>query len=507
MANSKNTKRALFSSVLSILLCTAMLVGSTFAWFTDSVTSGMNKIVAGNLDIKLQYTTDGAAWNDVGADTNLFKEGAVWEPGHMETCYLKVENLGSLALKYQLSMMAEDTVTSTSVTDTELRLSEHLKYAVIEMTATDGSITPYTRETAKAALETANVKTLKEAYTENGVMYPAAKNSAENPAEKYLALIVYMPETVGNDANYKTGEPAPEIALGINVAATQTPYEEDSFGNEYDEFTVVSTPADFKTAAANDPVILLAQDINLSEDVSFPKDTVVDLNGQTLTVNGSLKAAAETTLTVQGNGTVNGVLYADKTNTNGSTLIINAGENFTVNSSSDMGYAVYGGLGTNIVINGGTYNVSPTVKATNGTITALGASLVVNDAVVNVGPDSVMNAYGIYSNAADNRLTNVTVNAKYSIAADFKNASGKAVIQGGAFVTNQEIGDGMTVNPTIRYQGTLEIHDAAITRIGTGIQYSKTWPKPTEVEGLTESGCTFTPVGENNTYKDIDFKP
>ena len=53
MTNSKTTRRALVLSVLSLLLCCSMLVGTTFAWFTDSVTSGKNKIVAGNLDIEL----------------------------------------------------------------------------------------------------------------------------------------------------------------------------------------------------------------------------------------------------------------------------------------------------------------------------------------------------------------------------------------------------------------------------------------------------------------------
>lgn len=57
MTNPKQTKRALLMSLLSLLLCCAMLIGSTFAWFTDSVTSGNNKIIAGNLDIELGYAT------------------------------------------------------------------------------------------------------------------------------------------------------------------------------------------------------------------------------------------------------------------------------------------------------------------------------------------------------------------------------------------------------------------------------------------------------------------
>ena len=55
MSSKKSTKRALLMSVISMLLCLAMLTGTTFAWFTDSVKSGMNKIVAGNLDVELQY--------------------------------------------------------------------------------------------------------------------------------------------------------------------------------------------------------------------------------------------------------------------------------------------------------------------------------------------------------------------------------------------------------------------------------------------------------------------
>lgn len=46
--NSKSTKRALLVSALSLVVCLAMLVGTTFAWFTDTATTGVNKIVSGN---------------------------------------------------------------------------------------------------------------------------------------------------------------------------------------------------------------------------------------------------------------------------------------------------------------------------------------------------------------------------------------------------------------------------------------------------------------------------
>ena len=63
MTKQKSTKRALLLSALSLLMCVSMLIGSTFAWFTDSVTSGNNKIVAGNLDVALYHTN--------GTDTDL----------------------------------------------------------------------------------------------------------------------------------------------------------------------------------------------------------------------------------------------------------------------------------------------------------------------------------------------------------------------------------------------------------------------------------------------------
>ena len=100
MTNKKNTKKALFSSVLALLLCCSMLIGTTFAWFTDEVKSGTNVIAAGNLDVDV-YTADGKSVQDA---ENLFDDVALWEPGAVAYENLTVKNLGTLALKYQLSI-------------------------------------------------------------------------------------------------------------------------------------------------------------------------------------------------------------------------------------------------------------------------------------------------------------------------------------------------------------------------------------------------------------------
>ena len=87
MTNSKTTKRALFSSVMALLLCFTMLLGTTFAWFTDSAVSGNNIIKTGNLDMKLSYKPYGVentTWTEVDESTVLFGKDALYEPGYTE---------------------------------------------------------------------------------------------------------------------------------------------------------------------------------------------------------------------------------------------------------------------------------------------------------------------------------------------------------------------------------------------------------------------------------------
>ena len=79
----KQTKRSFLISVLSLLLCFSMLLGTTWAWFTDSVSSGSNVIKSGNLDLDVQYTLDGETWNDLDGADDLFQK-SLWEPGHTE---------------------------------------------------------------------------------------------------------------------------------------------------------------------------------------------------------------------------------------------------------------------------------------------------------------------------------------------------------------------------------------------------------------------------------------
>lgn len=311
MTKSQNIKSALLASVLSMMLCMAMLIGSTFAWFTDSVTSGMNKIVAGNLDVELYHVKDDKEI-PVTANTNLFLADALWEPGHVEVVNLKVANVGTLALTYKLGINIAAEKEGTNAAGEAFRLSDYMKFALI-----DGNNTYDTREAAIAAAAENAVDLSDLAVNESGVLYPAAKATEENPASRYVTLVVYMPASVGNEANYKTGTEAPEIDLGVTLVAAQTPYEDDSFGKDYDKdaeypSVSVSSAEEFKNAIKPGATITVSNDIDLAaagynsnNPFMIEADNVtVDLNGNTVNaLNVGFKITGDN-VTIK-NGTIN----------------------------------------------------------------------------------------------------------------------------------------------------------------------------------------------------------
>ena len=282
MTKSKSTKKALLSSVLALVLTCAMLIGTTFAWFTDSAKSGKNKIVAGNLDVELEYATvdeNGTLqdWKTVEGVENLFNPDALWEPGHAEVVYLKVRNAGTLALKYNFAMNIASETTATSVLGNQFKLSQYLKYGVVE-----NQTSAFANRSAAIAAVT-DPTTLSD-YSKDGNLLPNG--------EEYVALVVYMPEEVGNEANYR-GDVIPQIELGVTLRATQFTHEEDSFDNDYDAnaaYPVVDT-ATLNAVTANistsEPtVVVLSNDVS---DISGVKtragaDLTMDFNGNTATI-------------------------------------------------------------------------------------------------------------------------------------------------------------------------------------------------------------------------------
>ncbi len=220
MTQSKNTKRAFLASVLSIVVCLTMLIGSTFAWFTDTATTGVNKITSGNLDVGLKYSKDFATWNNAEASTEIFDKNALWEPGYTEVVYFEVENKGSLAFNYRIGTNLVNNVKGTNKDGQEIDLTDYIKFGIVPVTAKfadrDAALDAVTNPVNFANLFVA----------ENSLDIKGAKAT--------FAMVVFMPTSVGNVANHN-GVSVPSIQFGVQVIATQKAYESDSFNNKYDE--------------------------------------------------------------------------------------------------------------------------------------------------------------------------------------------------------------------------------------------------------------------------------
>lgn len=269
MKRKNLTRNALFTSIISLLLCVSMLVGTTFAWFTDTVVSGNNVIAAGNLDIELEYAVlneDGTVkeWKTVNGATNLFSN-ALWEPGHTQVVYLKLSNLGTLALKYQLGINIASENGGINVAGNPFKLSDHIYMGVVENAAP----TFVSREKAIEEAQKGANGIIGNGYAKSGSMTADAE-------DLYMAVVVYMPTTVGNEANYKTGTNRPEINLGINLFATQLEAEPDSFGTDYDKDAVWTGVADTTWYNTTDKEFVLtsAEDLaGLAQIVNEGTDT------------------------------------------------------------------------------------------------------------------------------------------------------------------------------------------------------------------------------------------
>ena len=229
MNTKKATKRALLTSVMALVMCVVMLVGTTFAWFTDTASTGVNKIQAGNLDIEMEYknNTTGGEFKPVDTDKKVFNEEALWEPGHVEYVVLKIRNAGTLTLKYKLGINIASETGSTNVFDKSFELSDYIKFGVV-----DDDLSGKTRDEMVAAVT--DGKLIKEGYSKESQLRTATDTNEALKNDETVTLVVWMPTDVGNEANHKTDVAAPSIDLGIKVDATQYTYEKDSFDNTYD---------------------------------------------------------------------------------------------------------------------------------------------------------------------------------------------------------------------------------------------------------------------------------
>ena len=233
-----SSKKALLLSLLSMVICVSMLIGSTFAWFTDSATANVNEIKSGNLDIVLEKQNADGTWSEVsentaldflrkGTDGKLAEDANIfWEPGcTFELPMLRIRNNGNLALKYQV-------VISGATGDTML-------LDVIKFKAYVGN------DTEGTAVNVNDGKPVAE-----GMLVPAEKADETNKSEQTIKISAHMDETANNDyKNLKV------TGITITVVATQTAYEYDSTRNDYDADATFPTRVDGAVKADSDTVL------------------------------------------------------------------------------------------------------------------------------------------------------------------------------------------------------------------------------------------------------------
>ena len=279
MNNTKTTKRALLSSVLAMLICVAMLIGTTFAWFTDSASTAVNKIQAGTLDVALEMKNADGEWESAEGKTLSFRKAAgheneeiLWEPGcTYELPELRIVNKGNLALKYKIAV-------------TGIQGSAKLNEAIDWAMSVDGTPAENLNSVVDKAIEPNN-------------------NSGS------IAIKGHMKEEAGNEYQGLSIE-----GIGITVYATQDTVEYDSNNNTYDagaEYgTAVATAAEFSSAIAAGKDVLLTSNIALDSQLDITNDISIYGNGHTVISNKPVNVDADANVTFKN------VNFAAPTNTN-----------------------------------------------------------------------------------------------------------------------------------------------------------------------------------------------
>ena len=344
MNNAKTTKRALLTSIVALVMCFTMLVGTTFAWFTDSVTSENNVIKSGNLDITLEYY-NGTSWVDV-KDASDILAGDLWEPGYVDVAYLRIKNAGSLALKYQLGVnIVSETDGKTPAGET-ITLSDYIYFDVIE--GVNGQTSAYASREAALAVTT-ETTIISEGYTK-------AANLEAGSDYTYLAMVVYMPVSVGNEANHD-GTNSPEINLGISIYATQYTKESDSFDDQYDADAKLVIPVSdveaFFDALDDGSDVLLDEAFVIDDDfINYAKTRYASaLSGTRVDGNNVI---------INGNGST---VYRTAATKDASMITVGTGYTLTLEDITLDGGAVWSGSSVKDSVNKGTTTTGYLISA------------------------------------------------------------------------------------------------------------------------------------------------
>lgn len=208
-------KKAPFKRIaLALSLCALIIwgilgTGASLAWFTDTTSEINNIFHFAKFDLEVSHRLTDGTWEEVDSQTKVFDEYALYEPGYVQVVYLKVENKGTVPFEFFTAVNINGYSVASNVFGQRFMLQDYLKFGIAVANSEDAM-----RQSVpdrKAAAEIANM-TLQNYDTQTAVLQPGEI--------RYIAVIVRMPEEVGNVANYRE-DTVPEVELGITVKADQ----------------------------------------------------------------------------------------------------------------------------------------------------------------------------------------------------------------------------------------------------------------------------------------------
>ena len=228
-----HSTRTLITSTIAIIACVAILIGSTFAWFTDSSVSGVNQIQSGNLGVELTYTNSYTGTPEtVDENTKIFMDingdPMLWEPGASTSGRFEVANDGTLALKYQLQIIQAN---ATETPDGKTLADALSIYAIARNKNTgtddvmeDAGLEAQGIDAAIAAYDPMNMPSFKDGFIVEGMLLPGESFT-------YEIGVCWIPTENDNDFNVEGGL---SIDFAVALLATQVSYETDGDGFYYD---------------------------------------------------------------------------------------------------------------------------------------------------------------------------------------------------------------------------------------------------------------------------------
>ena len=199
---------------LALSLCTLIIwgilgTGASLAWFTDTTVEMQNIFHFAEFDLSVSHRLDNGDWAEIDSETKLFDENALYEPGYVQVVYLRAENKGEVPFHLRTAVSVTDFTLATNVFGVEFPLQDYLRFGITTIKSEDEmDRSVETRELARAIA------------TEKFGRYDPDVTMLQPGKAAYIALVVTMPEYIGNEANYR-GTTVPRVELGVIIKADQ----------------------------------------------------------------------------------------------------------------------------------------------------------------------------------------------------------------------------------------------------------------------------------------------